>query len=455
MRRPLQVDEALTLDMAGLPLKQGIALIGRDVHPPLIVILIHPFEALHAPDLVVRLCMVAFGVASIALVYGIVKLWAGRLPALIAMALAAVMPTIVFYDTWVRMYAPFSTIELAGWYVLSLVVVREDLSSTARRMAWVAWCVATAAAAYLQYLAWFGLAAQLIWIAICYHRALLKAVSGAVVAVLAWLPQLPVFLTQLSFGGQSYPWGLAHPGLAILRIPGEALFHPETSAWLDAPHAVALVSLAGALAAVFFFCRGTAMPWLGLSSALVIVVSLLRHESLYLDRYYLLLAYAACSWTAVGLSRLATMRAGRLVALGLVCVVAAFGIVRETDPYYYTADWPAVSRFVASAFAHGDAIVAEQSTSILALNRINEGGAWARARIPEIGVDAGGSAAAAKVRQAGGYRRLFLVLFESSTVDPNADLIRGLEKEYRITHVERFERASTAETVTVAVFDRR
>jgi hypothetical protein len=437
--------------MAGLPLRQGIALMGADVHPPLILIILRPFEALNAPDIVPRLLMVAFGVASVVLVYAIVHLWAGRTPALIAMALAAVMPTIVFYDTWVRMYAPFSTIELLGWYFLSLVIVRGDLAVVARRALWCGWVACTIACFYLLYLALFVLASQVIWIAIRERTALTKAVIGAAVAFVAFLPQLPVFVHQMSFGGQSWPWGLEHPGAAIFRIPGEALLHPETDVWLDPIHIVAIIGLAVALIAVFFFSRGTALPWLGLSSVLVVLVSVANHESLYLDRYFLTLGYAACAWCGVALAQLASARRpGALAVVGVVAAVAAFGIVRATDPYFYTADWPAVWSFVMQRATANDVVVAEQPSSLLVLKRMAP-----RTKFAQIGVDGGGPVAAVKSDEIRGYKRVWLVLFGASAVDPNDDLIKDLNPYYRIERVERFNRATTGESVTVAELDRR
>ena len=451
VRRPLQVDEALTLDMAGLPLRQGVALIGADVHPPLILVLLRPFEALHAPDIVPRLFMVAFGIASIALVYAIVDLWAGRTPALFAMALAAVMPTLIFYDTWVRMYAPFSAIELLGWYCLSVVIARSDLPVVARRAALCGWVTCTIASSYLLYLALFVLLSQLLWIALAKRAALPKAVAGAVIAFVAFLPQLPVFIHQLSFGGQSWPWGLEHPGAAIFRIPGEALFHPETDVWLDPIHIVAIVGVAAAFIALFFFSRGTALPWLGLSSVLVVLASLARHESLYLDRYFLLLGYAACAWSGVALARLASARnTGKLVVIGIIAAVAALGCSRATDPYYYTADWPAVWAFITARAMSDDAVVAEEPSSLLVLKRIAPETAFA-----QVGVDGGGSIAKAKTEEIRTYKRVWLVLFGASAVDPNDDLIKDLGAYYHFASVTRFVRSTSGETVTVARLDRK
>jgi Dolichyl-phosphate-mannose-protein mannosyltransferase len=451
VRRPLQVDEALTLDMAGLPLRQGIALMGADVHPPLILVLLHPFEAFHAPDVVVRLLMVAFGIASVALVYAITTLWADRRAALIAMMLSAAMPTIVFYDTWVRMYAPFSAIELLGWYLLSLVVVKQDLTVIKRRGIWVGWALCTIASSYLLYLALFVLASQLLWVGIRERAAFVKALAGAGAAVVAFLPQLPIFMHQMSFGGQSWPWGLEHPGAAIFRIPGEALLHPETDVWLDPVHVIAIVALAAALAAVFFFSSDTALPWLGLSSLLVVAVSLAKHESLYLDRYFLMLGYAACAWCGVGLAKLAaTRRPAGLAVAGLIALVAAYGIVRATDTYFYTADWPAVWGFVMTHATDKDAVVAEQPSSLLVLKRMTPDPVFA-----QIGVDSGGSVAASKVDKIKRYGRIWLVLFEASAVDPNSDLLKDLSPYFSVDTVTRFDRATTGESVTVAQLSRK
>jgi len=423
---------------------------GTDVHPPLILFILRPFEALNAPDIVPRLVMVAFGVASVVLVYAIVNLWAGRTPALIAMALAAVMPTVVFYDTWVRMYAPFSTVELLGWYCLSLVVVHGDLPVARRRASWSGWVACTIAASYLQYLALFVLVSQLLWIAIRARPDLPKAIVGAVVVFVAFLPQLPVFIHQMSFGGQSWPWGLDHPGAAIFRIPGEALLHPETDLWLDPSHIIAIIVLAAAFIAALFFSRGTALPWLGLSSVLVVLVSLAKHESLYLDRYFLLLCYATCAWCGVALARVSATRAGALAIAGALCLVAAFGAVRELNPFYYTADWAAVWSYVGERARFGDTVVAEQPSPLLVLKRMEPQTSYA-----QIGVDGGGAIARAKLARIEAYPRVWLVLYEATAVDPNLDLVRDLQDAYRIVGVERFARATSGESVTVAQLVRR
>jgi len=164
-----------------------------------------------------------------------------------------------------------------------------------------------------------------------------------------------------------------------------------------------------------------------------------------------MLGYAACAWFGVALARLTAMRRpSGLAVIGIIAVVAAYGIVRATNPYFYTADWPAVWSFIQLRATRDDAVVAEQPSSLLVLKRITPVTAFA-----QIGVDGGGSVAAAKTAKIRAYKRVWLVLFGASAVDPNDDLIKDLDRYYRIDDVKRFERATSGETVTVATLDRK
>ena len=445
--RPLQVDEALMVAEARLPLRLGLANIAADVHPPLILFVLRPLEILHAPDIVLRLVMIAFGLCSIALLYAIVRRWADLPTALLAAACAAVMPTIAHYDTWIRMYAPLSTVELLGWYALTGLVQATTTTAGRRRMLWALWIASSAAGAYLHYLAWISLAAQGVWIAVR-HRRELPAFAGASMAAFAlWLPQLPTFLAQTSRGGRSWAFALAHPASAIAQIPGQALLHPESDFGLDPVRIFAIVWLACALAAVLAYRRGGALPWLGLSALLTVGASLAAGLSLYGDRYFLTLAYAVCAWTAIGLERLWSLgKPYRYAVAGSVAVLAACTALFAADPFYYTADWPAVAVYLQTHAARGDPLIAEQSSPFLALTHYAD-----LSGHKLVGVDSSAAAEAA-VTYAGSHRHVWLILFESTAVDPDEALVKGLTRGLTPLGYVRFPRAATAETVLVAEF---
>lgn len=450
-QRPLQVDEALMVAEARLPIRDGLANIAADVHPPLILFLLRPFEIVHLPDFVPRLLMIAFGLASIALIYGIVRAWAGTTAALFAAACAAVMPTIVHYDTWIRMYAPLSTMELLGWYSLTTLARRSDLTASSRRAWWAIWIVSSAAAAYLHYLAWVSIAAQIIWVAVCYRRELRAALFSVAAVVVLWLPQLPTFLQQTSHGGRSWVFALAHPVSAILQIPGEALLHPESEFGLDGLRIFGLAWLLAGIAVALIWNRDSVLPWLGLAAVFTIVVSLSLHLSLYGGRYFLLLSYGVCAWTGVGLTRLwDSGKTSRLIVVGGLAALCAYTALLSSTPYYYTADWPAVAAYLQAHAQPGDALIAEQSSSFLALTHYEP---LSGHRF--VGVDAGGATAATAVRVAKQFPRVWLIVFEATAVDPDEDLIKGLDGQLTPLGYVRFPRESPAESVLVAEYARR
>ena len=446
--RPLQVDEALMVAEARLPLRMGLANIAADVHPPLILVVLRPLEIIHAPDIVLRLVMIAFGLCSIALLYAIVRRWADAPTALLAAACAAVMPTIAHYDTWIRMYAPLSTVELLGWYALTEIVLARDAAAGRRRMLWALWIASSAAGAYLHYLAWISLAAQGVWIALRHRRDLLAFAGATIATFVLWLPQLGTFITQISRGGgRSWAFALEHPLSAIAQIPGQALLHPETDFGLDAVRVFAIVWLACALATVLAYRRGGALPWLGLSAVMTVGASLAAGLSLYGDRYFLPLAYAVCAWTAIGLERLWSLgKPYRYAVVGSLAVLAACTALFAADPFYYTADWPAVADYLRTHAARGDPFIAEQSSPFLALTHYAD-----LSGHKLVGVDSSADAEAA-VAYAGAHRHVWLILFESTAVDPDEALVKGLTRGLRPLGYVRFPRAATAETVLVAEF---
>ena len=451
LRRPLQVDEALTLVAAQHPLAEGIRVFTADVHPPLILLMLRPLEAMHVPDIIPRLLMVACGLASVALLYGIVRIWSDRLTALFAMALAAIMPSIVFYDTWVRMYAPLSAAELSGWFILSLLVTNEVMNAPRRRMLWVLWAASSVASLYLQYLGWFNVLAEIAWIAVRHRGFLLKTLVAAVSTVLLWLPQLPTFLSQLGRGGKTWPWALQHPALATGQIAGEALLRPETGFSMDALHLIGLAWTLAAALAVLIYARNTVLPWLGVPAALTLAFTLLSKSSLFEDRYYLLLAYAVCAWSALALAQgWSWHRESRFVTIGALVLLVSFSGLRSFDPFYYTADWPAVFAFIRDHSNAQDVIVSEQSTPLLVAAHNGLLG-----RRVSIGVDSGDPEASIAARRIGAYRRAWVILFEVTAADPNEDFIRDLNSRFQVVRLERFNRASTAESVTVAELIRR
>src|SRR5215211_5264764 len=137
-------------------------------------------ELLRAPSLLA-------GVAAIPLVYLVGVRTVGRAAALVAAAITALAPFMIYYSAEAREYEPMLVLVLLSTLAL-LTALRDD-----RARWWIAYGACTCAAVYTHYTSVFALAAQLAWVLLAHpdaRRRALLANAGAVVAFLPWLPGL-------------------------------------------------------------------------------------------------------------------------------------------------------------------------------------------------------------------------------------------------------------------------
>jgi len=190
LRRPLYVDEGLSLTVSALPIGQELAFLRFDFHPPLFFLALHALESASAPIWLLRCAVVVCGLASIALLVLIVRLWSTPRAALIAGTAAALMPSLAFYDTWLRMYSLLGMLQLAAFSVLSLLV-RQPLERRRRLVLWAAWAALNAAALYTHYLAIISLAAQLAFVLVMRRSLIFETLLSTAAALAVWPPQFP------------------------------------------------------------------------------------------------------------------------------------------------------------------------------------------------------------------------------------------------------------------------
>ena len=126
------------------------------------------------------------GIATIALVFGIARILAGRRVALIAAAFAALSPTLSFFAVEARAYSLAIALVAASTLVM-LLVTEEGRSGRW----WIAYAALSAAAMYTHYTAAFVLLAQLgwlLWLRPEARRPALLANVGAAAAFIPWVP---------------------------------------------------------------------------------------------------------------------------------------------------------------------------------------------------------------------------------------------------------------------------
>jgi len=205
-RSDLWLDEALTVNIARLPLHQLPTYLKRDGAPPLFYVLLHFWMGLFGDsDLAVRSLSGVIGVATVPLVWLAGRRIAGRTGAWAAMLLLASSPFAVRYDTETRMYALVALLTVLGFLALDRVLQRPRAGNL------VAVAAVTGLLLYSHYWSLYLVATVVLWLAFeawrgrpAWRRSARFAIGAMVVGGLTFLPWLPIFLYQSAHTGT--PW---------------------------------------------------------------------------------------------------------------------------------------------------------------------------------------------------------------------------------------------------------
>ena len=211
-RSDLWLDEALSVNIARLPLGQLHQALRRDGAPPLYYVMLHVWSSLlGSGDWAVR------SLSGVCMAGAAVGLWfvgrrvAGRVGAWAAVILIAANPYAVRYATETRMYA--LEILLVSWGILAF---RRALESP-RPWRLVQFGLIVALLLYTQYWALYLLfVVAVLLVALAwrsrYRDAARWMLFAMAIAGLAFVPWLPTFLFQRAHTGT--PWGTAQfPGV--------------------------------------------------------------------------------------------------------------------------------------------------------------------------------------------------------------------------------------------------
>jgi hypothetical protein len=322
-----------------------------------------------APELVRAPSLIA-GVATIPLVYVLGLRTVGRAAGLLAAALTALSPFMVYYSAEARGYA--LTMALV---VLSTIALLAAVDGGRARW-WVAYGACACLAVYTHYTSVFALSGQLLWLLWAHPEARRPAVlasAGAAVAFLPWAGGLHGDLTSAttdilsalspftwSFVRTSLlHWAIGYPyaieSTRILALPGELALVMLALAGLAA--------LAGAMAArvgpgarparldrrlVLLVVLAASVP-LGTAIASAVGSNIFGTRNL------------AASWPAFALCLAAFLRAGgpRLAPLAAALALGAFaiGAVKMLGPDFRRPDFQGVAAAIDRDAAHRDVVV--------------------------------------------------------------------------------------------------
>ena len=115
---PLWLDEALSVNIAQLPLGDIPEALRHDGHPPLYYFLLHGWISVFGSgDVAMRMLSGLFGVALLPLTFVAARRLGGVRAGWAAVLVLALSPFAVRYSTETRMYALVSLLVLAGWLI--------------------------------------------------------------------------------------------------------------------------------------------------------------------------------------------------------------------------------------------------------------------------------------------------------------------------------------------------
>jgi 4-amino-4-deoxy-L-arabinose transferase-like glycosyltransferase len=313
-----------------------------------------------------KLVSLLAGTATIPMVYRLGRQVAGVRTGLVAGALAATCPFLIYYSTEARPYALMLFLVLGA----TLALLRALRTPDAGWGWWLLYAACTCAAAYTHFTSVFALGAIALWALITQPRARVRILAALGLAAIAYLPELPVlhkisqspgtklyeFLDPVSVhtvGRDLSRWAIGHPYFSIYRIPG------RVGVILIAA-AVAL-GLAGAALRLWprlrtrTWPRPTALGLLVVMLALAapvggVIYSLVR-ESVWGARNVISswAGFAVCLAALVSLAR----RPLNLAATGLVLAGFAIGAIATLPASVHRPDYAGAVAYLNHLDPHG------------------------------------------------------------------------------------------------------
>jgi Dolichyl-phosphate-mannose-protein mannosyltransferase len=322
-------------------------------------------ELLRAPSLLA-------GVAAIPLTFLLGLRTVGLRAALVAAALTALAPFMIFYSAEGRAYEV--AIVLALLSTLAMLAATQD----GRARWWVAYGVCSCAAVYTHYTVVFALGAQLLWLIWAHpevRKPALLANAGAIVAFLPWLPGVindftspttDILSALQPFNADAVRIALEHWSIGYP--------HPFSTTQLrDLPGVTGLVLFAVGLAVAVTGLlarelRGRPRSRLARLDRRVVLILVLAIATPVGEALVSAVGTnlfgtrnLAVSWPAFALSLAALLlAAGRrlgLVAATLVIGAFAVGAIKMLEQRFQRPDSEAVAAFIDRHAARGDAVI--------------------------------------------------------------------------------------------------
>jgi hypothetical protein len=340
-----------------------------EITPPLYFLLSWASAKLgHSPQLL-RLPSLIAGVITIPAVFALGERTIGRAAALVATALTALSPFMIYYSAEARGYGVMMALVVVSTLALLLAV------DSGRRRWWVLYAACSLGAAYSHYTCFFVLLVQLLWVLWAHPEARKAAIVANVVAAIGFLPWISGLHNDLTSPTSQILSALSPFNLPSIRsiVAHWAFGYPYASLPIgDLPGKPALIALALALvvAAVglAFAVRSRRAP-ARLDRRLLLILLLAASVpvaealvSLFSTNLFGVRNLAA-SWPYLALAFAALLVAAgprlRWAAITLAVAAFAVGAVKMVQSRYARPNYAGAAAYVKAHAAPGDVVIDE------------------------------------------------------------------------------------------------
>lgn len=216
LNKGISGDEEILSDIAKLNLNQIFETIKQeDVYPPVSHILLHHWMFFSQSEVWIRMYFVLFGMGVCALIYLIGKEYINERFGILALAISAFSPLLIFTSQFIRSYG-----DSAFWMLLSTFYLLKIIKGKDSRIVWVFYLLTIIVSLYTFYFSVFIIFAQFLLLVIFKRRErkiLLRSIFVYSLAGLAFLPWLPIAVKQLNSRPIFYNW--ANKGFCVARLP--------------------------------------------------------------------------------------------------------------------------------------------------------------------------------------------------------------------------------------------
>ncbi len=348
------LDEGFSAALSGGPLwyivQQSFT---KEPNPPFYFLLLHLWRIpAGSGEFAIRFLSVAPAVAAVPLLYAIGRRLAGNRAGLVAMALGAANPYLIWLAQEARMYS-----WALLWTMLGAYAMLRALGS-GRRALWALFAAANFLAVYTHLYAIFVVAAEAVFLLLRPRRR--KLVPGLVAVAAPIVLFLPWFISIAAFAGESSTWRGFIGVWDMLRVLGvNFASQGHLPPGLDEGFALLLVLIA-AVGMVGARTRNSELEtqnfvllWLLLPIAAVYALSF--KEPLFSPRYFVVVLPALLLLAGSGLARLP--RAAGLAGVALLSAGSLWAAERgQTVPSYAKEDYRLAASYVGVRSAPDDAI---------------------------------------------------------------------------------------------------